>query len=79
MYGSMNRAVFVLFYSMKTRLQNMSTGVSYAYRDQPWEATIDGLPTDFALDIPFPGGQPEGGNQGGGEGGDENPEQGLGF
>ena len=36
------------------------TSVSYAYRDLPWEATIDGLPTDFALDIPFPGGYCQG-------------------
>ena len=32
------------------------SSVSYAYRNEPWEAEIQGLPTDFALDIPFPGG-----------------------
>ena len=36
------------------------TSVSYAYRDLPWEATIQGLPTDFTLDIPFPGGYNQG-------------------
>ena len=41
-------------------LTAMITGVSYAYRDLPWEATIEGLPTDFALDIPFPGGYNQG-------------------
>lgn len=41
-------------------LTGLITGVSYAYRDLPWEATIENLPTDFALDIPFPGGYNQG-------------------
>ena len=41
-------------------LTALITSVSYAYRDLPWEATIEGLPTDFALDIPFPGGYNQG-------------------
>ena len=36
------------------------SSVSYAYRDLPWEAEIQGLPTDFSLDVPFPGGYCQG-------------------
>lgn len=29
---------------------------SYAYRDSPWEGTMQGFPTDVNADLPFPGG-----------------------
>ena len=50
-----NDSIFVQF-DHWVFLHMMYSSCTYAYRNQPWECTLDNFPTDVTADLPFCGG-----------------------